>query len=185
MLLIYVAWILVLLLVLIILRTVLSLIGSQLPDEHLTEVVRDLPIALDDAFRVMRDLETWQSWSYYCSARLGNYHSEFSGPRVGLGQVWRWRGNQMSGHMEIRQEWYGMRLLTCVVWDAIPESNWNRIEFVQYGGLCRIIWQTYGDLPADPLQRVWQVLLGPRMLNRAKKQSLAGLQAFIEESADI
>ena len=55
MLLIYVAWILVLLLILLILRTVLSLIGSQLPDEHLTEVVRDLPIALDDAFRVMRD----------------------------------------------------------------------------------------------------------------------------------
>ena len=78
MLLIYVAWILVLLIVVIILCTVLSFVGSQLPDEHLSEVVRDLPIALDDAFRVMRDLETWQSWSYYCSARLGNYQSEFS-----------------------------------------------------------------------------------------------------------
>ena len=185
MLLIYVAWILVLLIVLIILRTVLSYIGSQLPDEHLTEVVGDLPIALDAAFRVMRDLETWQSWSYYCSARLGDYESEFSGPRVGLGQVWRWRGNPMSGHMEIRQEWYGMRLLTCVVWDAISESKWDRIEFVQHGGLCRIIWQTYGDLPADPIERVWEVLFGPRKLNRAKRQSLAGLQAFIEESANI
>lgn len=183
MLLIYVAWILVLLLILAIVRALLSVIGSYLPDEHLTEVVSDLPIGLDDAFRVMRDLKTWQSWSYYCSARLGDYESEFSGPRVGLGQVWRWRGNQMPGYMEIRQEWYGMRLLTCVVWDAIAESKWDRIEFVQHGGLCRIIWQTYGDLPADPLERIWQVLLGPRMLNRAKKQSLAGLQAFIEESA--
>ena len=63
MLLIYVAWILVLLLILVIVRALLSVIGSYLPDEHLTEVVSDLPIGLDDAFRVMRDLKTWQSWS--------------------------------------------------------------------------------------------------------------------------
>ena len=72
-----------------------------------------------------------------------------------------------------------MRLLLCVVWDAIPESKWDRIEFVQHGGLCRIIWQTYGDRSEDPWTRFLEYLLGPRMLNRAKHQSLDQLEDYV------
>lgn len=172
-------WVLLLLLTYFLLRISVLLIGSRLPREHLTQVMRDVPLALDDVFNVMRDLQTWQIWSFYCQDRIGLYHSEFTGPQSGLGQVWRWRGNDLSGHMEIRQEWHCMRLLLCVVWDAIPESKWDRIEFVQNGGLCRIIWQTYGDRSEDPWIRFLQYLFGPRKLNRAKHQSLDQLEEYV------